>query len=46
VDEPEEQARVAAAGVDGIVTNVPDVLWAALQRAGLEPSGHAAEATA
>jgi glycerophosphoryl diester phosphodiesterase len=25
-DEPEEQARVAAAGVDGICTNVPDIL--------------------
>lgn len=25
-DEPADQARVAAAGVDGIVTNVPDIL--------------------
>ena len=32
VDEPEEQARLAAAGVDGIVTNVPDVLQATLRR--------------
>lgn len=32
VDEPEEQARVAAAGVDGIVSNLPDVLAATLKR--------------
>lgn len=32
VDEPEEQARLAAAGVDGIVTNLPDVLAATLKK--------------
>jgi glycerophosphoryl diester phosphodiesterase len=32
VDAPEEQARVAALGVGGIVTNVPDVLRSTLRR--------------
>src|SRR5262249_30670430 len=43
VDDPEEQARVAVAGVDGIVTNVPDVLRATLERAQLEPASHAVQ---
>jgi glycerophosphoryl diester phosphodiesterase len=34
VDVPAEQARVATAGVDGIVTNLPDVLRATLQTGG------------
>jgi glycerophosphoryl diester phosphodiesterase len=45
VDEPEEQARVAAAGVDGIVTNVPDVLRATLQRTGIRRAGALAQPT-
>ena len=32
-DEPADQARVAAAGVDGICTNYPDVLRATLKKA-------------
>jgi glycerophosphoryl diester phosphodiesterase len=41
VDEPSDQARVAAAGVAGICTNLPDVLREALkteQYAGADPA--------
>jgi len=41
VDAPEEQTRVAASGVAGICTNVPDVLQATLPRRGLAHAGRA-----
>jgi glycerophosphoryl diester phosphodiesterase len=39
VDETDEQARVAAAGVDGICTNLPDVLQTTLAAGGYRPWG-------
>lgn len=39
VDDPEEMGRLAAWGVDGIVTNVPDVALSALGRRGVGSAG-------
>jgi len=36
VDEPEDIKRLAAAGVDGIITNVPDVALSIVRKNGRE----------
>lgn len=43
-DEPADQARVAAAGVDGICTNYPDVLRTTLKKARYDGAGTATRA--